>query len=193
MAQGLLEEAAINPTIELPELTWDWGYRLFEGTNRTLCAPDPGEGTVTPQQTDPDMCVSVQESLVEVWVGSSLLQGWGISLAVHVWDLLKEDMIIFITSTIVWPQVINRGAPRGTTPPWRSGAPPERSYPTFKELLSWSRRAERIKGRPSTIKVRRSGCEKIPLVQGKEQRLCFAGAEVKRYPTSKVRETQVRR
>ena len=29
-------------------------------------------------------------------------------------------------------------------------------------------------------------------VQGKEQQLCFAGAAVKRYPTSKVRETQVR-
>ena len=28
---------------------------------------------------------------------------------------------------------------------------------------------------------------------GKEQRLRFAGAAVKRYPTSKVRETQVRR
>ena len=47
MAQALLEEVAINPTIELPEFTRDWGYRLFEGTNRTLCAPDPGEGTVT--------------------------------------------------------------------------------------------------------------------------------------------------
>ena len=30
------------------------------------------------------------------------------------------------------------------------------------------------------------------LVQGKEQRLHIAGAAVKRYPTSKVRETQVR-
>ena len=29
-------------------------------------------------------------------------------------------------------------------------------------------------------------------VQGKEQRLCFAGAAVKSYPMSKVRETQVR-
>ena len=28
-------------------------------------------------------------------------------------------------------------------------------------------------------------------VQGKEQWLCFAGAAVKRYPTPKVRETQV--
>ena len=44
----------------------------------------------------------------------------------------------------------------------------------------------------STFKVRRGGGEEIPLVQGKEQRLHFAGAAVKRYPISKVRETQVR-
>ena len=43
------------------------------------------------------------------------------------------------------------------------------------------------------FKVRRDGGEEIPLVQGKEQRLCFAGAAVKRYPTSKVRETQLTR
>jgi len=30
------------------------------------------------------------------------------------------------------------------------------------------------------FKVRRGGREEIPLVQGKEQRLCFAGAAVKR-------------
>ena len=35
--------------------------------------------------------------------------------------------------------------------------------------------------------------EETPLVQGKEQRLHFAGAAMKRYPMSKVRETQVRR
>ena len=34
--------------------------------------------------------------------------------------------------------------------------------------------------------------EEIPLIQGKEQRLCFAGAAVKRYPTPKVRGTQVK-
>ena len=39
---------------------------------------------------------------------------------------------------------------------------------------------------------RRASCEEIPLVQGKEQRLPFAGATMKRYPTPKVRETQVR-
>ena len=42
------------------------------------------------------------------------------------------------------------------------------------------------------FKVGRGGSEEIPLVQGKEQQLHFAGAAMKRYPTSKVRETQVR-
>ena len=42
------------------------------------------------------------------------------------------------------------------------------------------------------MKVRKGGSEEIPLIQGKEQRLHFAGAAMKRYPTSKVRETQVR-
>ena len=37
------------------------------------------------------------------------------------------------------------------------------------------------------------GGEEIPLIQGKEQWLRFAGAAVKRYPTPKVKETQVRR
>ena len=37
------------------------------------------------------------------------------------------------------------------------------------------------------------GGDEIPLVQGKEHWLHFAGAAVKRYPMPKVRETQVRR
>ena len=56
--------------------------------------------------------------------------------------------------------------------------------------LRGRRRAERSY---SMFKVRRGGHEEIPLVQGKEQQLLFAGAAVKRYSTSKVRETQVRR
>ena len=43
------------------------------------------------------------------------------------------------------------------------------------------------------MKVRKGGGEEIPLVQGKEQWLRFAGTTVMRYPTFKVRETQVRR
>ena len=41
MAYALLEEVAIKLTIELPELTQDWGNRLLEGTNKTLCTPGP--------------------------------------------------------------------------------------------------------------------------------------------------------
>ena len=35
------------------------------------------KGAMTPQETDPDLPRSVQESAVEEWVGSGLLQGWG--------------------------------------------------------------------------------------------------------------------
>ena len=94
--------------------------------------------------------------------------------------------------------------PRGATPRPKSGTVAGRSYPrpspgaaaetsnpTSKEWwLRGHRRAERSY---STFKVRRGSGEEIHLVQGKEQQLRFAGATVKRYPMSKVRETQVRR
>ena len=44
---------------------------------------------------------------------------------------------------------------------------------------------------PLHVEGQEGRCEEIPVIQGKEQRLCFAGAAVKRYPTPKVRETQV--
>ena len=44
----------------------------------------------------------------------------------------------------------------------------------------------------SHVEGQNGGGEEIPLVQGKEQQLHFAGGAMKRYPTSKVRETQVR-
>ena len=50
----------------------------------------------------------------------------------------------------------------------------------------------RAKRSYSKFKVRRGGPDELPLVQGKEQWLRFAGAAVKRYPMSKVIETQVR-
>ena len=40
----------------------------------------------------------------------------------------------------------------------------------------------RAKRSYSTFKVRRGGGDEIPLVQGKQQRLHFAGAAMKRYP-----------
>ena len=66
---------------------------------------------------------------------------------------------------------------RGATPSLRSGAAAERSNPKSKEQrLRRHRKAERSY---SMFKVRRGGREDIPLVQGKEQRLHFAGAAVK--------------
>ena len=74
---------------------------------------------------------------------------------------------------------------RGGTPSPKSGAAAGRSYPTSKER--WLRRHRRAERSYSTFKVRRGD-----LIQGKEQRLRFARAAVKRYPMSKVRETHVR-
>ena len=66
-----MEEVAINPTIELPELTQNWEIDSWRGTNRTRTQK---KGAVTPQKTDPDLPRSVQDSPVEVWVGGGLLQ-----------------------------------------------------------------------------------------------------------------------
>ena len=72
--------------------------------------------------------------------------------------------------------------PRGATTRPRSGDVAERSNPTCKERqLRRCRRAERSY---STFKVRSGSGEEMPLIQGKEQQLCFAGAAMKRYPMS---------
>ena len=60
---------------------------------------------MTPQENDPDLTMSVEKSLMEVLVGSGLMQSWGTLRVVCAWDLLKEVTIIFITYTIIWPQV----------------------------------------------------------------------------------------
>ena len=57
------------------------------------------------------------------------------------------------------------------------------------KVVCGCRRAERSY---STFKVRRGSPDEIPLVQGKEQWLHFAGAAMNTYSTTKVRETQVR-
>ena len=69
---------------------------------------------MTPHETDPDLPVSVQESLAEVsqqWPAAGFE---ALSLAVPAWDLLKEVANIFITSTRVWSQVKQGGS---TAPP----------------------------------------------------------------------------
>ena len=54
------------------------GEKTLGGHKQNLvCTRTPKKGAVTPQETDPDLPVSVQESPVEVWVSGGLLQGWG--------------------------------------------------------------------------------------------------------------------
>ena len=79
----------------------------------------------------------------------------------------------------------------GPIPRLRPEAAAGRSNPTSKEW--WVRRRRRAQRSYSMFKVKGRGSEEIPLIQGKEQRLRYAGAAVKRYPKPKVRETQVRR
>ena len=74
------------------------------------------------------------------------------------------------------------------TPEVRGGGQEE--LPRAKELRLCGHR--RAKGSYSMFKVRRGSREEIPLIQDKEQWLHFVGAAMKRNPTSKVRETQVR-
>ena len=60
---------------------------------------------MTPKETDPDVPVSVQESLVRRVLVVARCRAGGTECSMHAWDLLKEVSIILITSTIVWPQV----------------------------------------------------------------------------------------
>ena len=72
----------------------------------------------------------------------------------------------------------------------RSREAAKRSNPTSKER--WLHGRRRAKRSYSMLKIRRGVCEEIPLIQGKGQQLRIAGAIMKRYPMSQVRETQVR-
>ena len=50
------------------------GKQTLGGHKQNCAYWDPGKRAVTPQETDPDLPVSVQESLAEVWVSHGLLQ-----------------------------------------------------------------------------------------------------------------------
>ena len=79
----------------------------------------------------------------------------------------------------------------------------ERSYPASEARGGGREEQPQVQGvvavwvqegveEPSHVEGQEERREEIPLIQGKEQWLCFAGAAVKRYPTPKVREIQVR-
>ena len=86
-----------------------------ENKQNLVCTRIQENRIVTSQETDPDLPLSVLESLAEAWVGSWPAAGLGArSAAVCAQGILKEVAMIFITSTIVWPQVKQQG---GNTAP----------------------------------------------------------------------------
>ena len=64
---------------------------------------------MTPQETDPDLPMSVHSLWQRPGLAVSCGSVGALSVAVPAWYLLKEVTIIFITSTIVWPQVNKSG------------------------------------------------------------------------------------
>ena len=44
---------------------------------KLVCTRTQEKEAMTPQETEPDLPMSVQESLAEAWVGGGLLLGWG--------------------------------------------------------------------------------------------------------------------
>ena len=57
---------------------------LGEHKQNFVCTRTQEKGQMTPQETDPDLPLSVQESPVELWVSCGLLQGQGPSVQQYV-------------------------------------------------------------------------------------------------------------
>ena len=94
--------------------------------------------------------------------------------------------------------------PRGATLHPRPGVTARRSNPTS-EVRDCSREEQPHVQGAVAVQAQEEGqeellhvqglegrCKEIPLIQGKEQWLRFAGTAMKRYPMPKVRETQAR-
>ena len=98
----------------LTSFTQDWGDRLLEGTSRALSAPGPMRKEWWPHKRLTQTCCECPGDFGRGvgWLWPAIGLG-ALNVAVHAWDILKEAPIIFITSTIVWPQVNNR---EGTQP-----------------------------------------------------------------------------
>ena len=99
------------------------------------CVPEPRRAEQWPHRRLACGCLGVFGEGVGWWSPAS---GLGVgTVAVHAWNLLKEVTIIFITSTIVWPQVNSREGTElhQSTESWikdlLSMAPPTRTRPTI--------------------------------------------------------------
>ena len=123
----------------ITELTQDWGTRLLEGRNKTLCPPGPGRKEQGPHKGLTQTCPWVSLGVPVGGVGHQCADaGLGaLSAAVPAWDPWKEVAIIFITSTLVLSQVKQQGGkqPCPSTENWIKPllgmVPPIRTRPSF--------------------------------------------------------------
>ena len=108
---SLEEEATTNPTVEPPERTKDGETDSWWARTEPCVHQDPGERSSDPTRDWPRLareCPGDSGGGMGWWWPAA---GLGApSVAKHARDLLKEVTIIFITSTIVWPQVNNRSS-----------------------------------------------------------------------------------
>ena len=81
-----------------------------------MCTRTQGKGAVTPKGSEPELLVSVCESLVEVWVNSDLLWDWGHWIQ-QSWEQLHADICLFeggphycitLTLPLAWGQTTGR-------------------------------------------------------------------------------------
>ena len=112
----LLEEGVCYDQCVLLAKLLAFALLLFEGHKQNLvCTRTQEKGAVTPQETDPDLLVSVQESPAEAWVSSGLLQGWGHWVQQCMHGTFWRGHHYFINFTVVWSQVKQQGGEHSPT------------------------------------------------------------------------------
>ena len=94
----------------ITELPQDWENRLLKGTNTHVHTRTQEKGAVSPQETEPDLCVCVSRSLWQRLVLTVSCSGVRtLNTVVCAKVILKEVAITFITPTIFWPQAKQQG------------------------------------------------------------------------------------
>ena len=84
-ALGAVDLGRHKPSWRRLPLTYQRDTKTYKGLGKQtlaghkqnlVCTWTQEKGTLTPQKTNPDLPVSVQETLEEMWVRGGLLQGW---------------------------------------------------------------------------------------------------------------------
>ena len=157
-----MEEVAINPNIELPELTQDWETDSGRHKRKLVCTRTQEKGTVTPQEPDLDLPVSVQGSQQRCKSAVACCRVGGAECCSACMRPFEGGHHYLHHLHIVWPQVKQQGG----TQPLSTGiwvkdllsiAPPIRTRPSFplrqsvpsgtfnKSLIFLHQRADRLK------------------------------------------------